>query len=222
MRVLLAEDEKKVATFICKALREAGHAVDMVHDGTAALEMATSTPYEVIVLDVMMPGRDGLSVLKILRERRVATPVLVLTARGEVSERIEGLQMGADDYMAKPFAMGELLARVHALARRTASDRATLLKVGDLTLNQLSREVKRSGQVVDLALREFSLLEFFMRAPGRVLSRTRICESVWDHHFETGTNVVDVYINYLRNKIDKPYQNKLIHTIKGLGYIIKP
>ncbi len=221
MRVLLAEDEKKVASFICKALREAGHAVDSVHDGNEALDLAATTPYDVLVLDIMMPGRDGLSILKLLRERRVATPVLILTARGEVSERIEGLQLGADDYMGKPFAMGELLARVNALARRSGGDRATLLKVGDLTLNLLSREVKRGSRELDLPLREYSLLEFLMRSPGRVLSRTRICESVWDHHFDTGTNVVDVYINRLRRKIDDAHEVKLLHTIRGVGYMLK-
>jgi DNA-binding response OmpR family regulator len=158
MRVLLAEDEKKVAHFIRKALREAGHAVDEVHDGDAALEHARHCPYDVIVLDIMMPGHDGLTVLKLLRGQRIHTPVLILTARGEVSERIEGLEMGADDYMAKPFAMRELLARVNGIMRRTAPERGSLLKVNDLTVNLLSREVTRAGQTIYLALREFSAL----------------------------------------------------------------
>lgn len=221
MRVLLAEDEKKVASFIGKALRESGHTVDIVHDGNAALEHARSTPYDVAVLDIMMPGRDGLSVLKLLREQRISTPIMLLTARGEVSERIEGLQLGADDYLGKPFAMGELLARVNALGRRVANDRATLLKVGNLTLNLLTREARRGSQVLELPLREYSLLECLMRSPGRVLSRTRICESVWDHHFDVGTNVVDVYINRLRRKIDDPFSVKLLHTIRGVGYTLK-
>lgn len=221
MRVLLAEDEKKVANFISKALREAGLIVDAVHEGGGALEYATTTPYDVMILDIMMPGRDGLSVLKLLRERRVATPVLLLTARGEVSERIEGLELGADDYMAKPFAMGELVARVKALGRRAGGERTTLLKVDDLTLNLLTREVKRAGKRIELPLREFALLEFLMRSPGRVLSRTRICENVWEHHFETGTNVVDVYVNRLRRKIDDGHPLKLFHTIRGVGYVIR-
>ena len=221
MRVLIAEDEKKVCDFIRKALREAGYAVDAVYSGNEALDLATHTPYDVLVLDIMMPGRDGLSVLRLLRDQRIATPVLLLTARGEVSERIEGLELGADDYMAKPFAMGELLARVNALCRRASGERLTLLKVADLTLNLLTREVKRAGKAIELPLREFALLEFFMRSPGRVLSRTRICEHVWDHHFDTGTNVVDVYINRLRRKLDDTHELKLLHTVRGVGYMLK-
>ena len=221
MRILIAEDEKKVAHFIQKALRQEGHAVDEVHDGNAALERALATSYDVIVLDVMMPGRDGLSVLRQLRQERMNTPVLLLTARGEVSERIEGLNLGADDYMGKPFAMGELIARVNALIRRITGERTTLLRVADLAMNLLSREVTRAGLEVSLALREFSLLEFLMRSPGRVLSRTTICEHVWDHHFDTGTNVVDVYIQRLRRKIDDAHEVKLLQTIRGVGYMLR-
>ena len=200
MRILLAEDDKKIAGFIRKALREAGYAVDEVNDGNTALDLASVTPYAAIILDIMMPGRDGLSVLKLLREQRVETPVLILTARGEVSERIAGLEHGADDYMSKPFAMRELLARVHAMTRRASPERATLLKIADLTMNLLTREVRRAGNKVDLALREFALLEFLMRSPGTVHSRTSLCEHVWDWHFDTGTNVVDVYVKRLRGK----------------------
>ena len=221
VRILIAEDEKKVAHFIRKALKQAGHAVDEVHDGNAALELVLTTPDDAIVLDIMMPGRDGLSVLRLLRKERANTPVLLLTARGEVSERIEGLDLGADDYMAKPFAMGELIARVNALTRRASGERGTLLRVEDLVMNLLSREVTRAGQSMTLALREFSLLEFLMRSPGRVLSRTNICEHVWDHHFDTGTNVVDVYIQRLRRKIDDDHEVKLIHTIRGVGYMLR-
>src|SRR5436190_12831669 len=166
MRILLAEDEKKVASFIRKALKEAGYAVDEVHDGNTALDYARYTPYDAIVLDIMMPQRDGLSVLKLLRQQRIETPVLLLTARGEVSERIEGLELGADDYMGKPFAMRELLARVAALTRRSSPEKATMLKVADLTVNVLTREVTRAGQPIALAVREFSLLEYLIRAPG--------------------------------------------------------
>lgn len=218
MRILIAEDEKKISAFIRKALREASFVVDEVHDGISALEIATSTPYDAIILDVMMPGRDGLSVLKLLRAQRVETPVLVLTARGETSERIEGLELGADDYMAKPFAMRELLARVSAITRRSAKSKLALLKIGDLTMNVLTRDVRRGGKSIHLALREYSLLEFLMRAPGVVHSRTSLCEHVWEHHFDAGTNVVDVYIQRLRRKLDDEEEVKLLHTVRGVGY----
>ncbi|MDB6173104.1 MAG: ompR [Chthoniobacteraceae bacterium] len=221
MRVLLAEDEKKVSNFIRKALCEAGYVVDEVYDGESALHLASSEPYDAIILDVMMPGRDGLSVLKLLRANRIFTAVLILTARGEVSERIEGLELGADDYMAKPFSMRELLARIAALTRRTSPERSTLLKVADLTMNVLTREVIRAGQPINLALREFALLEFFMRAPGIVHSRTSLCEHVWNYHFDTGTNVVDVYIKRLREKVDAGYEVRLLHTSRGVGYMMK-
>ena len=221
MRILLAEDDKKIAGFIRKALREAGYALDSVADGNEALDLASVTPYAAIILDIMMPGRDGLSVLKLLRERRVQTPVLILTARGEVSERVEGLDHGADDYMSKPFAMRELLARVQAMTRRGTSERATLLKIADLTMNLLTREVRRAGKKVELALREFALLEFLMRSPGIVHSRTSLCEHVWDYHFDTGTNVVDVYVRRLRGKMDDEHEVKLLHTVRGVGYILR-
>jgi len=218
VRILIAEDEKKIASFIRKALKEASYAVDEVHDGDAALECARNTPYDAIILDVMMPGRDGLSVLKLLRAQRIDTPVLILTARGDVTERIEGLEMGADDYMSKPFAMRELLARVSSITRRASTNKATLLRVEDLTMNILTREVTRGGQSIHLALREFALLEFLMREPGTVHSRTSICEHVWDYHFDTGTNVVDVYVQRLRRKIDDDHEMKLLHTVRGVGY----
>ncbi len=218
MRILVAEDEKKIASFLRKALKEASYAVDEVHDGDAALESAVNNPYDAIILDIMMPGRDGLSVLKLMRARRIETPVLLLTARGEVSERIEGLELGADDYMAKPFSMRELLARVSAITRRASPTKAALLKVEDLTMNVLTREVSRAGELIHLALREFALLEYLMRAPGIVHSRTILCEHVWDYHFDTGTNVVDVYIQRLRRKLDDAHEVKLLHTVRGVGY----
>jgi DNA-binding response OmpR family regulator len=221
MRVLVAEDEKKVASFIRKALREAGHAVDGVHDGQSALDAATLTSFDAIVLDIMMPGRDGLSVLKSLRAQRIETPVLILTARGEVSERIEGLELGADDYMSKPFAMRELVARVNSMTRRASPERATSLKVGDLLMNVLRRDVSRAGKAVQLTVREFALLEFLMRAPGKVHSRTSLCEHVWEYHFDTGTNVVDVYIKRLRGKIDEGHEVKLLQTERGVGYMLR-
>ena len=220
MRILVADDDKKIAGFIRKALREAGYAVDEVNDGNEALEMGSTTPYAAIILDIMMPGRDGLSVLKLLRDKRIETPVLILTARGEVSERIAGLEHGADDYMAKPFAMGELLARVQVMTRRGTPERATMLQVGNLTMNLLTREVRRAEGKVVLSLREFALLEFFMRAPDAVHSRTCLCEHVWDYHFDTGTNVVDVYIRRLRIKMDDTHEVKLLQTVRGIGYML--
>lgn len=221
MRILIAEDEKKIASHIQKALREAGFAVDEVSRGDEALELAQTRQYDILVLDIMMPGRDGLSVLKLLREKRNSVPVLLLTARGEVSERVEGLMLGADDYLSKPFAMDELIARVHTLARRSSRDLAAVLDVDDLSLNLLSREVKRGDTKIDLAPREFALLECLMRSAGRVLSRTYLIEKVWDFHFDTGTNVVEVYIQRLRRKIDDGQQTKLLHTVRGVGYVLK-
>ena len=221
MRVLVAEDEKKIAQHIRAALREQGFTVDMVHRGDEALEAAMRTPYDALVLDVMMPGRDGLSILRSLREKRVATPVLIVTARGEVSERVEGLMLGADDYLAKPFAMSELVARVVALARRASAQGQTMLRVEDLTMNLLTREVQRAAQKIELPLREFALLEYLMRSPGRVLSRTQLIENVWQWHFDTGTNVVEVYVQRLRRKVDDGHEMKLIHTVRGVGYVLK-
>ncbi len=222
MRVLLAEDEKKIAQHIRAALREQGFTVDMVHRGDEALEHALSTAYDAIVLDVMMPGRDGMSVLRVLREKRILAPVLLVTARGEVSERVEGLMLGADDYLAKPFAMSELVARVVALSRRANTQGMTLLRVEDLTMNLITREVTRGNDKIELPLREFALLEFLMRSSGRVLSRTQLIENVWQWHFDTGTNVVEVYIQRLRKKVDEGHPVKLIHTVRGVGYVLKP
>ncbi len=221
MKVLLAEDEKKVSHFIRKALREAGYEVETAYEGNQAMDQAGKQTFDVIVLDIMMPGKDGLAVLRRLREEKNATPVMLLTARGEVSQRVEGLELGADDYLAKPFAMRELIARVNALSRRSSGERATILRMADLSMNLLTREVVRAGQKIDLAVREFGLLELLMRYPGRVLSRTSICEQVWNYHFDTGTNVVDVYINRLRRKIDDFHEVKLLQTVRGVGYILQ-
>lgn len=221
MRVLLAEDQKKIANHIRAALRENGFTVDMVHRGDEAIEAALATPYDAVVLDVMMPGRDGLSVLRVLREKRVATPVLLVTARGEVSERVEGLMLGADDYLSKPFAMNELVARVFALARRASSQGLTLLRVEDLTMNLVTREVSRAGHRIELPMREFALLEYLMRSPGRVIPRTQLIENVWEWHFDTGTNVVEVYIQRLRKKVDEGHDVKLIQTVRGVGYVLR-
>ncbi len=220
MHILLAEDEKKVASFIRRALREEGFQVDMVHRGDEAFQRARTHPYDVIVLDIMLPGGDGLSLVRRLRGERIYTPVLFVTARTDPNERIEGLDAGADDYLGKPFDMGELLARVRALTRRTG-ERQSVLRIADLSLNLLTRQVKRAGQPIELQTREFALLEFFLRSAGRILSRTQIIERVWDYHFDTGTNVVDVYIQRLRRKIDDAHATKLLHTVRGVGYLLQ-
>lgn len=220
MRVLIVEDEKKMASFIRKALQAEGFAADVLHDGNSALGSATTTSFDVIILDIMLPGRDGLSVLQLLRAKGIRTPVLLLTARGEISERVTGLNAGADDYLAKPFALAELVARVRALGRRQQSQ-PVQLQVGDLTLDTVTRSVKRRERNIELTPREYRLLEFLMRTPRRVCSRMAIVEHVWDYDFDPGTNLVDVYIMRLREKIDAGAPVKLLHTIRGVGYVMK-
>jgi two-component system, OmpR family, response regulator len=221
MRVLVVEDQKKTASFIRKALQAEGHAVDVLHDGSEALAAALNTPFDVMVLDVMLPGRDGLSVVRQMRESNVATPVLLLTARGEVGEKVEGLNAGADDYLSKPFALDELAARVRALGRRHGESRSTVLRVADLTLDTVTRKVKRGDTAIELARREYLLLEFLMRSAGRICGRMSIVEKVWDYDFDPGTNLVDVYIMRLREKIDAGFNVKLLQTVRGVGYVLK-
>jgi DNA-binding response OmpR family regulator len=221
MKILIAEDEVKVAQHLRTALKEQGFKVDVVHNGDEAYKLALETPYDAIVLDIMMPGRDGLSVLRQLREKHITSPVIIVTARGEVSERVEGLMLGADDYLSKPFATSELVARVIALTRRVGSQGLTMLKVADLSMNLVSREVVRAGIKLDLPVREFALLEYFMRSPNRVLTKTQLIENVWEWHFDTGTNVVEVYIQRLRKKVDEGHPERLIHTVRGVGYVLK-
>jgi two-component system OmpR family response regulator len=221
MKLLVIEDEKKIANLLQKGLREQGYSVDLSHDGNEGLDRATSEPYDAIVLDIMLPGRDGLSLLRTLRDRKITTPVMILTARGEVSERVEGLNTGADDYLSKPFAMDELVARLRALMRRVTGENISLYKVGDLTMNLVSREVVRGTRKIELTAREFRLLEYLMRSPGQVLTRTQIIERVWEYHFDPGTNLVDVYIQRLRRKIDDGEDIKMIQTVRGVGYCIK-
>jgi len=221
MRVLVVEDEKKTASFIRKALQAERFTVDVLHDGSEALIACVHTPFDVIVLDVMLPGRDGLSVIRQLRKRGVKTPALLLTARGEVSEKVEGLDAGADDYLSKPFALDELLARVRALGRRAVESQAVVLQVADLTLNTVTREVRRGERLIELAPREFLLLDFLMRSTGRICGRMAIVEKVWDYDFDPGTNLVDVYIMRLREKIDSGFEPKLLHTVRGVGYTLK-
>jgi len=221
MRVLVVEDEKKTASFIRKALQGEGFAVDVCHDGDEALAAAAKAPFDGIVLDIMLPGRDGLSVLKQLRQQHVHTPVLLLSARGAVNERVEGLNAGADDYLPKPFVIAELVARVRALGRRGNEPRSTLLQVADLTLDTVSHRAGRGGKYFDLTAREFRLLEFLMRSAGRICGRMSIIEKVWDYDFDPGTNLVDVYIKRLREKIDEDFDSKLLHTVRGVGYVLK-
>ena len=221
MRILVVEDDKKIASFIRKGLAEVGFNVLVCHDGEEALHLATTERLDALVLDVMLPGRDGLSVLRILREQRNTVPIVLLTARDGVSERVEGLNMGADDYLAKPFSMEELIARLRAVKRRHSGEGLNIQQCEDLVLNLITREVSRAGGKIELTVREFSLLEFLMRSPGRVLTRTQICEQVWDYHFDPDTNVVDVCIQRLRRKIDDGHELKLIQTVRGVGYTLK-
>ena len=221
MRVLVVEDEKKTASFIRKALQAEGHAVDVLHDGTQALAAIDTTPFDVLVLDVMLPGRDGLSVVRQMREKGNSTPVLLLTARGTVGERVEGLNAGADDYLSKPFALEELIARVRALGRRSGEAKSTVLRVGDLSLDTVTRKVQRGTKSIDLARREYLLLEFLMRSTGRICGRMAIVEKVWDYDFDPGTNLVDVYIMRLREKIDADFEPKLLQTVRGVGYVLQ-
>ena len=221
MRVLVVEDEKKTASFIRKALQAEGFAVDVCHNGEEALAAASATPFDGIVLDIMLPGRDGLSVLRQLRGRQNATPVLLLSARGEVNERVEGLDAGAEDYLPKPFALAELAARVRALTRRSTENRATVLRLADLTLDTVTHRAQRGGTDIELTSREYRLLEFLMRSAGRLCGRMMILEKVWDYDFDPGTNLVDVYIKRLREKVDADFEPKLVHTVRGSGYVMK-
>ena len=221
MRVLVLEDETKVGCFIQRALEEESYAVDLCEDGAKGLEMALATDYDLLVVDVMLPGMSGLDVLKNIRRERIQTPVLILSAQSQIDQRVKGLDAGADDYLTKPFAIDELLARVRALLRRGATESPGVLQVDDLMLNPATREVTRGGQRIELTLKEYALLEYLMRHGGRVLTRPMISEHVWNQDFDTFTNVIDVYVNYLRNKIDRGRTKKLIHTIRGSGYMLK-
>ena len=222
MRLLLVEDDVKIASFIIKGLRSAGYAVDHALDGETGLDLALSEPYDGVVIDIMLPKRDGLSLIRHLREQKVNTPALILSAKGSVDDRVKGLETGADDYLTKPFAFSELLARVQALIRRAGgiSD-PTRLTVSDLSVNILTREVIREGKHIMLQPLEFSLLEYLMRHAGRIVSKTMIMEHVWDYHFDPQTNVVEARISRLRDKIDKGFEKKLIHTVRGVGYVLK-
>jgi heavy metal response regulator len=221
MRLLVVEDEKKVASFIKKGLEEEGYAVDQATDGETGLIMGLDGVHDLIILDINLPRMDGLSVLQELRKKKVTTPVLLLTVRAAIEDKVIGLDTGADDYLTKPFAFQELLARVRALLRRRAEAESPLLQVADLTLDPATRLVSRGDEKVELTAKEFALLAYFMRNPGRVLTRTMIAEHVWDYDFDPMTNVIDVYVNYLRKKIGPGGEAKLIHTVRGVGYVMK-
>ncbi|MDY6878628.1 MAG: response regulator transcription factor [Desulfatiglans sp.] len=222
MRLLLVEDDQKIASFIVKGLKAAGFAVDHEADGISGLDMALTEPYDAAIIDIMLPKLDGLSVIERMRAEKIHTPVIVLSAKGSVDDRVKGLQTGSDDYLTKPFAFSELLARVQALIRRGSGiSEPTHLEVGDLSINLLTRETTRGGRKIELQPLEFSLLEYLMRNSGRVVSKTMIMEHVWDYHFDPQTNVVEARICKLRDKIDKGFSEKLIHTVRGVGYVIK-
>jgi two-component system OmpR family response regulator len=222
MRALLVEDDATIAEFVSRGLREAGFAVDHAVDGDAGLTSALHQPYDVAIVDVMLPKRDGLSLIDELRRRGITTPVLILSARRSVDDRVRGLQAGGDDYLTKPFAFAELLARVQALVRRaTRTPEPTTLTIDNVTLDLLSRRVTRDGKALDLRPREFALLEYLMRHPGRVLSKTMILSHVWGYNFDPGTNVVDVLVSRLREKIDRDFEPKLLQTVRGVGYVLK-
>lgn len=223
VRVLLVEDDRTIADFVAKGLREAGFAVDLATDGRAGLEQALAVRHDAAIVDVMLPQMDGLALIDALRAREVRTPVLILSAKRSVDDRVRGLQAGGDDYLTKPFAFAELLARVQALIRRaTGAAEPTRLTVGDLSLDLLTRKVQRGSGAIDLRPREFALLEYLMRNAGRVVSKTSILSHVWGYDFDPNTNVVDVLVSRLRDRVDRPFPAKLLHTVRGVGYVLRP
>lgn len=220
MKILVVEDDKKLGGLLRKGLEAQGFVVDFSNDGDEGFTLATTRPYDAIVLDIMLPGRDGLSILRNLRDRRSTVPVLLLTARSALNERLDGLNTGADDYLTKPFYIEELIARLHALLRRASGQTRSLLQHGEITMDLLSREVKCAGKPVELTAREFALLTYLLRSPGRTFTRTQICEHVWNYHFDPGTNLVDVYVQHLRKKLGSELGAPLIETVRGVGYRI--
>jgi two-component system OmpR family response regulator len=222
MRILLVEDDLRIASFIIKGLRATGYAVDHAADGEEGLHLALTEPYDTAIIDIMLPKLDGLALIERMRKEKVNTPVIILSARDSIDDRVKGLQTGGDDYLTKPFAFSELLARVQALIRRAGGiSEPTQLNVGDLSINLLTREVTRGGRKIELQPLEFSLLEYLVRSKGRIVSKTMIMEHVWDYNFDPQTNVVEVRISRLRDKIDRGVDKKLIHTVRGVGYVVK-
>jgi two-component system, OmpR family, response regulator len=222
MRVLIVEDDAKIASLVAKGLKQAGFAVDCAGNGEDGLHLALTEPYDAAIIDIMLPKRDGLSLIEEIRRRKIHTPVIILSAKHSVDDRVKGLQKGSDDYLAKPFAFSELLARVQALIRRASfADTPTTLALRDLSMDLVTRDVVRAGRKIDLQPREFALLEYLLRTKGRVVSKTMIMEHVWNYDFDPQTNVVDVLVCRLRNKVDKDFDKKMIHTVRGVGYVIK-
>ena len=218
MKILLIEDDRKILSFVKKGLKEQGFIVDACDNGDDGYDLASGQGYDAIILDIMLPGRDGLSILRGLREEKITTPVILLTARSALQERVEGLNLGADDYLSKPFYMEELLARIHAVTRRASGDQMSLMQIGNLTVNLITRDVRIGKEKVELTVREFSLLELLMRSPDRVFTRTQILEHVWGYDFDPQTNVVDVYVRRLRSKVELKPDELLIETVRGVGY----
>lgn len=221
MKILVVEDEKKVSSFIKRGLEEESYEVDTAYDGEEGLKLALENSYDAIVLDWMLPKQDGLTVLRDIRSNKRSTPVLMLTAKDTVEDIVAGLDSGSDDYLTKPFAFAELLARVRALLRRSEMDRGAELRFADLRIDPVTHKVWRAEKEIDLTAKEYALLEYFMRNPNQVLTRTMIADHVWDYTFDSFTNIIDVYVNYLRKKIDRDAEKKLIHTVRGVGYILK-
>jgi len=221
MHILVVEDEKKVASFIKRGLEEEKYTVDLASDGEEGLALGTAKPYDLILMDLMLPKMDGLSVIRELRQKGIHTPVLCLTAKDTVDDIVSGLDSGSDDYLTKPFAFAELLARVRALVRRGSKDRGAEIHFADLRLDPVAHKVWRGSREVELTAKEYALLEYLMRNPNQVLTRTMIAEHVWDYTFDSFTNIIDVYVNYLRKKIDKDFDKRLIHTVRGVGYVLK-
>lgn len=221
MRILVIEDQPQIAGFIRSGLEEAGFVVETCRTGEQGYELATTESFDAMILDIMLPGRDGLSVLRSLRQRHITLPILLLTARNEPNERVEGLNLGADDYLTKPFFVEELVARLQALLRRASGATLNILQVGDLSLDLITREARRGQRPIELSQREFALLEYLMHSPGRVFSRSQISEHVWNTYFDTGTNMVDVAVTRLRRKIEAPGEMKLLETVRGVGYRLR-
>ena len=221
MKVLVVEDEQKVANFLQKGLKEEQFVVDVAYDGLEGESLALENEYDLILLDVMLPGKDGVMVLETLRARKIETPVIMLTAKDMVVDKLKGFDAGCDDYIPKPFSFEELLARIRAVLRRRSGAGGNVLNFADLTLDLISHKVIRGGKEIELTAKEYALMEYLMRNPNRVLTRTMITQQVWDYNFDSFTNVIDVYVNYLRNKVDRGFPQKLIHTVRGVGYILK-
>jgi len=221
MRILVVEDEKQLLKLIGKRLKEEGYAYDLASDGKEGLNFAEATEYDVILLDIMLPSVDGFTIIQKLRAKNISTPIIVLTAKSAVKDKVNGLDYGADDYLTKPFSFEELIARIRAMLRRKSDEKETVLTCGDLTLDLISREVYRNNNSIELTTKEFAILEYFLRNKGRILTKSQIAEHVWNYEFDYQSNIIEVYIRYLRKKIDDDYEKKLIHTIRGVGYKIK-